>query len=140
MPSADLLLDTSCAVALLSPDHRAHDLVEAYCEGKTLGLSGHALFETYAVLTRTPNLKVSPADAAALIDDNFTANAYLSAPRAARLPAELAQADIGGGSVYDALVGAAAAEAGIALLTLDARAERVYAALGVAHVTLRQPD
>jgi predicted nucleic acid-binding protein len=131
MPSADILLDTSCAIALLSPDHNAHDTVEAECEGKVLGLAGHALFETYSVLTRAPSVKVSPVDAEELIADNFTANVWLSSKAASKLVASLAKAGIGGGSVYDALVGSAAKEAGITLLTLDVRAERIYAALDV---------
>jgi len=126
MPNADLLLDTSCAVALLSPDHDAHLLVEAECAGKTLGLSGHALFETLAVLTRTPSIKVTLPDAIALVEDNFTSNVWLSATAAAALPRKLQESGVVGGSIYDALVGMAAAEHGITLLTLDRRAQPTY--------------
>jgi len=130
MPSADLLLDTSCAVALLAPDHAAHAAVEAACAGLTLGLAGYALFETLAVLTRTPGIKVSIADAVALIEDNFPANRWPTAAVAAALPGSLKAAGIDGGRIYDALVAAAAAEAGLPLLTLDTRAQPTYQALG----------
>jgi len=130
MPSADLLLDTSCAIALLSPDHDAHLVVEEACEGKTLGLSGHAMFETLAVLTRTPAIKVSLTDAVAMVEDNFPANVWLSARAAAALPANLLESGISGGRIYDALVGMAAAEHGITLLTLDRRAGPTYDSVG----------
>ena len=129
--SADLLLDTSCAIALLSPDHEAHQLVEEACQGKTLGLAGHALFETLAVLTRAPAVKVALADAVALVEDNFFANAWPPGDCAAALPAKLLAAGITGGRVYDALVGVAAAESGVTLLTLDRRAKPTYESLGV---------
>jgi len=130
MPSADLLLDTSCAVALLSEDHEAHLLVEAECEGKTLGLSGHALFETLALLTRTPSIKVALPDAIALVEDNFTASVWLSGAAAAALPRKLTGSGVSGGSIYDALVGMAAAEHGVTLLTLDRRARPTYESVG----------
>jgi predicted nucleic acid-binding protein len=140
MPSADLLLDTSCAIALLSPNHDAHLLVEYECEGKTLGLSGHALFETLAVLTRTPSIKVTLADAIALVEDNFTASVWLSAASAATLPMKLMESGISGGSIYDALVGIAAAEHGITLLTLDRRAKPTYESIGVSFHLLEAPS
>jgi len=130
MPSADLLLDTSCAIALLAPDHQAHHVVEAACEGHTLGLSGHALFETLSVLTRTPSIKVTLADAVALIEDNFTGNVWLSEAAAVALPGKLVESGVIGGRVYDALVGMAAAEHGVTLLTLDRRAQPTYESVG----------
>jgi len=139
MPSADLLLDTSCAIALLSPDHDAHQVVEDECEGKTLGLSGHALFETLAVLTRTPAIKVTPADAVALIEDNFTSSVWLSPSSAAALPKKLMQSGVSGGRIYDALVGMAAAEHGVTLLTLDGRAKPTYESVGAPFRLLETP-
>ena len=139
MPNADLLLDTSCAIALLSPDHEAHQLVEAECEGKTLGLSGHALFETLAVLTRTPSIKVTLANAVALIEDNFTCNPWPSATLVATLPTKLLEAGISGGRIYDALVGMAAVESDVTLLTLDRRAKLTYESIGVPFHLLETP-
>ena len=127
-----VLLDTSAAVALILEDHDAHTATVAAVHGRRLGLAGHAWFETYSVLTRLPgNLRRSPADAARLLAHNFPATGYLSEAVAAALGAEFAQLGIAGGSVYDALVGAAARHHGQPLLTRDDRARPTYGALGV---------
>ena len=127
-----VLLDTSAAVALILEDHDAHAATVAAVHGRRLGLAGHAWFETYSVLTRLPgNLRRSPADAARLLDHNFPASVYLSETVAATLGVEFARLGIAGGSVYDALVGAAARHHGQALLTRDDRARPTYGALGV---------
>ena len=137
MRNADLLLDTSCAISLLSPDHEAHRVVEDECLGRTLGLAGHALFETLAVLTRTPSVKVTLADAVALVEDNFVANVWPEATAAAALPRNLLEAGIAGGRIDDALVGLAALERGIVLLILDRRAKATYESLGVPYRLLQ---
>jgi predicted nucleic acid-binding protein len=66
-----------------------------------------------------------------LIKANFPHNRFLSANAAAALLAELHSTGIAGGSVYDALVGAAAKEHGITLCTRDQRAIETYRALDV---------
>ena len=73
-------VDTSVAVPLLVASHRQHRMVAQWAKGRILGLSGHALAETYSVLTRLPgDARVDPADAVALIDDNFAQSFPLSA-------------------------------------------------------------
>jgi toxin FitB len=47
-------VDTSVAVPLLMSSHHAHPVIAAWAMGRSLGLSGHALAETYSVLTRLP--------------------------------------------------------------------------------------
>ena len=49
-----LLVDTSVAVALTVADHEDHEATIAAVGGRRLGLSGHAVFETFSVLTRLP--------------------------------------------------------------------------------------
>ncbi len=97
-----------------------------------MGLSGHALFETYSVLTRlpTPNRR-SPETVARLIRHDFPINRQLSPEAADELLGDLASAGITGGSVYDALVAATALESGLPLLTCDRRALPVYQALRI---------
>lgn len=131
--SADvLLLDTSAAIALVRPGQDGHDRVLAAAKGRKLGLSGHATFETYSVLTRLPPPQnLSAATAARLIAVNFPHSRYLSPKRSGRLLADLAESGISGGSVYDALVGAAAVEHDLPLLSFDRRAEPVYRSIGV---------
>jgi predicted nucleic acid-binding protein len=129
---APLLLDTSAAVALVVQDHEAHEATLRAVHGQSLGLAGHAWFETYSVLTRLPGgLRRSPSDIAVLLAHDFPASVFLSREGALALGIELAQLGISGGAVYDALVGAAAREHDCVLVTGDVRARPVYDALGV---------
>jgi predicted nucleic acid-binding protein len=126
------LVDTSTAVALVVEDHEAHVAMLDAIQGRRLGLAGHAWFEAYSVLTRLPaGLRRSPADALRLLAHNFPASGFLGEAEAARLGGELARLGISGGAVYDALVGAAARQHGLPLVSADARARPVYEALGV---------
>ena len=126
------LLDTSTAVALVVEDHEAHGATLDAVRGRRLGLAGHAWFETYSVLTRLPaGLRRSPADALRLLARNFPASGFLGEAEAAGLGGELAGLGISGGAVYDALVGAAARQHRLPLVSGDARARPVYEALGV---------
>lgn len=129
----DLLVDTSVAVAMVVADHEHHvRTLEALGHRRT-GLAGHAAFETFSVLTRLPPpARRTPDVVARLMAENFPRNCYLSADGATALLDGLARAGIAGGSVYDALVGAAAAEHGIVLATRDRRALDTYRALDVA--------
>jgi predicted nucleic acid-binding protein len=126
------LLDTSAAIALLVEDHEAHGATLDAVRGRRLGLAGHAWFETYSVLTRLPApLRRSPADAGRLLAHNFPATAFLGEAGSAALGDELVRLGVSGGSVYDALVGAAARQRGRPLVTGDVRARSVYEGLGV---------
>lgn len=125
-------VDTSVAIPLLMTSHGSHRVVAAWAEGRTLGLCGHALAETYSVLTRLPgDARVDAADAVALIDDNFAASLQLGARAARTAHRELARRGIAGGATYDGLVALAAREHGAVLVTRDARARPTYEALGV---------
>lgn len=99
--------------------------------GRDVALSGHALAETYSVLTRLPDdLRLAPADAARLIDERFASPLLLGVRTGRRLPGVLSKAGITGGAVYDALVALAALEHGCELATRDARAKATYEAMG----------
>jgi toxin FitB len=128
-----LLLDTSTAIALIVEDHDGHAATVAAIRGHRLGLAGHAWFETFSVLTRLPGaMRRSPADAVRLLANNFPERAFLGEPEAAALGAELARRGIAGGSVYDALVAAAARHHDHPLLSRDRRALPTYGAMGIA--------
>lgn len=130
--SADLLLDTSAALAILRDASPSHETTFALTQGMTLGLSGHALFETFSVLTRLPGAnRLSGSYAAEVIRREFPASVALPPDVSLHAPVTLSQAGIAGGSVYDGLVGLAAKAAGITLLSCDRRAASTYAALGV---------
>ncbi len=127
-----ILVDTSVAVALVVADHVAHEAVVDALRGRRLGLSGHAFFETYSVLTRLPgHARRDPEDVGRALAHNFPESRFLGADDAARLAKRLATLQISGGSVYDALVGEAAARAGLPLATRDERAMDVYGVLDV---------
>jgi predicted nucleic acid-binding protein len=111
--------------------HEAHAEVVSWWNGREVALSGHALAETYAVLTRLPgDLRLEPVDAVRLIGERFAAPLTLDAERFHTLPESLARLGIAGGAVYDALVALAAAEHGAELGTRDLRAKETYERVG----------
>jgi predicted nucleic acid-binding protein len=127
-----IAVDTSVAVPLLVTSHSQHSAVLKWAQGRVLGLCGHALAETYSVLTRLPgDARVRPADAVELIDQNFAASFALGARTARAAHRELARRGIAGGATYDGLVALAAREHRAVLVTRDARAKSTYEALGV---------
>src|SRR5262245_48168256 len=115
-----VLLDTSAAVALSVEDHVHHAATVDALGGRKLGLAGHAAFETFSVLTRLPPpARRPPAVIARLLATNFPHTRFLSSEAAHTLFGELANGEIAGGAIYDALVGAAAREHGAVLVTHD---------------------
>ncbi|AXE37406.1 type II toxin-antitoxin system VapC family toxin [Acidipropionibacterium virtanenii] len=131
-PSPRLAVDTSVAIPLLVRSHVQHRAVAEWASGRTLTLSGHALAETYSVLTRLPgDARVSPQDAVTLIEENFTEPLILSASAARHAPRELASSGVAGGATYDGLVALASREHDAVLVTRDSRARSTYQALDV---------
>lgn len=125
-------IDTSVAVPLLVVSHREHAVVDRWATERSLVLSGHALWETYSVLTRLPgDARVAAIDAVSLIDDNFDDVLVLNANQVKDAHRELAHRGITGGATYDGLVALAARAHGTTLVTRDARARSTYEALGV---------
>lgn len=125
-------VDTSVAVPLVVRSHHDHAAVVRWWNGQEVALSGHALVETYSVLTRLPgDARLAPADAARLLSARFSPPLLLSNSRARKLPITLSRLGIAGGAVYDAIVALAAKEHEAALATRDARARGTYDAVGV---------
>ena len=125
-------LDTSVAIPLLVQTHRHHEAVVRWWSGREVALSGHALAETYSVLTRLPgDLRLDPPDAARLIAERFGAPLLLDPATASGLPQVLSGLGIAGGAVYDALVALAARSHGASLATRDLRAKATYDLVGV---------
>jgi predicted nucleic acid-binding protein len=126
-----LALDTSVAVPLLIQTHQAHTTVLRWWAGRQVVLAGHALVETYSVLTRLPgDLRLAPADAARLLRERFGPALILGPQLSARLPDVLSEHGIAGGAVYDALVALTAVEHDFTLATRDLRAKTTYESLG----------
>ena len=126
-----LALDTSVAIPLLVQTHRDHAAIVRWCDARQLVLSGHAVAETYSVLTRLPgDVRITPVDAARLLGDWFGAPLLLGPETAARLPEVLSGLGIAGGAVYDAIVALAAVEHDAELATRDVRAKATYETVG----------
>lgn len=141
MTAPTLSVDTSVAVPLLVASHERHRAVAEWARGRSLTLSGHALAETYSVLTRLPGTaRVAPADAVVLIDENFDEVLVLSKAVARGVHLELASRRVAGGATYDGLVAVAAREHGATLVTRDARARATYERLGVTVEVLADRD
>ncbi len=130
--SLDALVDTSVAVALVVGDHEHHAATFQAVGDRRLGLAGHAAFETFSVLTRLPPPnRRTPAAVARILASGFPGTRFLEPAVANGLLDRLASEGIAGGSVYDALVGAAASEHGLTLVTRDRRALDTYRKLDV---------
>src|SRR3954470_16628240 len=94
-----VLLDTSTAIAIILEDHQAHDSTLEAMRGRQLGLSGHAWFETYSVLTRLPaGLRRSPDDVLRILISNVPASEFLGESQAADLAKDLGRLRIAGGA------------------------------------------
>lgn len=78
-----------------------------------------------------PPHRVAPAQAAAALAALPLRTLELPGAEHLALPALLAKEGIGGGAIYDALVGATAKHHGMRLLTRDRRARPTYDALGI---------
>jgi toxin FitB len=125
-------VDTSVAVPLLVRSHNEHAAVVRWWSGQEMALSGHALAETYSVLTRLPgDARLAPADAVRLLNVRFATPLVISGAQARKLPDTLSRLGIAGGAVYDALVALAAKEHRAALATRDSRARATYDLVGV---------
>jgi len=125
-------VDTSVAVAALDAGHAAHAICLSAIRKHRPGLSGHAAFETFSVLTRMPGaLSIDAPTAQGIISRVFPEVHWLEADAARSLLDRLGAVGIVGGSVYDALVGEAARINKTVLLTRDHRARRTYDLLGV---------
>ncbi len=127
-----IALDTSVVVAALVGWHEAHERARQAARGG--GIPAHALLESYSVLTRLPAPhRLEPGVASSLLAGWFPSERILmpGSGLVQSIVARLADAGIGGGAAYDALVGLTAAEHGAELRTRDHRAAATYDALSV---------
>jgi predicted nucleic acid-binding protein len=127
-----IAVDTSVVVAAFASWHEANRAALAALAHRPR-IPAHVMAESYSVLTRLP----PPHRAPAQVVSEFLAARFpgppLTLPGRHYLPVlgELAGLGIGGGSVYDALIGVTARQARATLLTRDRRAALVYDALAV---------
>jgi predicted nucleic acid-binding protein len=123
--------DTSLVVAAFASWHGSHEAARGALDSG-LRLIEHCGLETYSVLTRLP----PPHRVSADVVRDFLAARFpeplLRLSPAAHKAFILGLADRGivGGSAYDALVAATAAECGAELFSCDRRALRIYEQYG----------
>jgi len=125
-------LDTSVSVPHLMKNAEHHRAVSDRLRDLDCRLTHQSLAETYAVLTRLPgDARLTPQDAATLIDESFGKPALLAPSDAGTIHDVLSQAGISGGATYDGVTALAARKHRLRLVTRDARAIATYRALGV---------
>lgn len=124
-------VDSSVAVASFAPWH-PHHATARRALGEGARIVGHAILETYSVLTRLPNTLRAPAP----VVGDFLARRFpepflvLDAEALRRFQDRLPARGVEGGAVYDALIAATAEAFGATLLTLDRKALRTYERCG----------
>ncbi len=118
------LLNTSAVVAALMPAHLRHTWARPYFGVEGAAVCAHTLAEVYAVLTASPQFRVSPEVAAQTVEELAThlkvvpmePELYLKSTR------RLAKLGLGGGAIYDALIAETALKSGAGqLVTLNAK-------------------
>ena len=124
-------IDANCMIAVVCEWHADHRAARAEIErrldrGERMSVAAHALTEAYSVLTRFPAPhRLACADAWKVLKAGFAESGTvvtLTAAQQLLLLRRLADNGVGGGRVYDALIGECAAKAGAGvLLTFNPR-------------------
>ena len=126
--------DTSVLVAGFVSSHRFHeDVMPALGEVQRRGnLIAHTIAEAYSVLSSPSGVyRAEPVAVVAYLDQFIAEEPIPVRPPSYREALDLlAGANRAGGAVYDALIGLAARDAEVTLLSLDARAQPVYELCG----------
>jgi len=124
--------DTSLVVAAFASWHQSHEAARRALDGG-LRLIEHCALETYSVLTRLPAPHRAPGSVVRdFIEARFPeAFLRLNPPDYRAFVLKLPAQAITGGSSYDALVAATAANFNAELVTCDRRALPIYERYGV---------
>ena len=131
--AAPLTCDTSVVIAGVSSWHADHTLGRARL-AEVDWLPAHVLAEAVSVLSRLPDGYAVPlVDAVAMVRRIADGRVrQLRGDRYLLTFGAVGSAGLGGGAIYDAIIGATAREHGATLLTLDRKAQRTYQAVGAA--------
>jgi predicted nucleic acid-binding protein len=114
-----VVIDANCLIAAALPQHEHHavtlaDLGRRRAEGHTFVMAANAVVEAYAVMTRLPPPhRLSPADAAAVLDRNWGASECiaLTGSETWRVLRQHAATGLAGGRIYDGAIAACARKA-----------------------------
>jgi predicted nucleic acid-binding protein len=127
--------DTSVLIAGFDSTHPFFSQAEKALAGvKRAGrLVGHTIAETFAVLSAPAGpYPALPGDVVAYLEQFLEREPIGIAPAAyPDAIGELSAAGVAGGAVYDGLIGLSSKRHGAELVSLDVRAARTYARLGV---------
>lgn len=127
--------DTSVLIAGFDSTHPFFSHAEqALADVKRAGrLVAHTIAETFAVLSAPAGpYPALPRDVVAYLEQFLEREPIGIAPAAyPGAVAELSSAGVAGGAVYDGLIGLSAQRHGAELVSLDVRAARTYARVGV---------
>jgi predicted nucleic acid-binding protein len=125
-------LDSSVLVAAFAEWHEAHDVARREFKRQVVAV-GHALAETYSVLTRLPEPhRAAPSLVAAFLQQKaFGDPMLLDAASTRALPSRLVELGVVGGATYDAVIALTAAAHSAILVSLDQRAVVTYGRCGV---------
>ncbi len=131
MAARPLTADSSVVIPSLILWHPLHNAAAAAVKS-VRRLPAHALLESFAVLNRLPAPRaIPPRVAERLLAHSFPDQPLALGPEGYQtLVHKLAEADLGGGLIYDAVIAATAAENGFRILTADRRAVPIYALMG----------
>ena len=132
-----IAVDTSVVVAAFAAWHEAHDAALAAL-GRRPQLPAHAALESFSVITRLPPPHRAGAGLVAEFLTRWFPRPYLTLSGKAhrQLLGAAVESGIRGGAIYDALIAAAAREAGATLLSRDGRAAATYALVGASYELL----
>lgn len=125
-------LDSSVLVAAFAEWHESHELARRECHRRVHPI-GHALAESYSVLTRLPEPhRAGPSLVARFLQQKMFADPLVLDATATRLlPTRLAELAVAGGATYDAVIALTAAAHDAVLVSLDHRAAATYGRCGV---------
>ena len=127
-----IAVDSSVVVAAFASWHEGNRSASEILRKKPR-IPAHVLAETYSVLTRLPPPHRAAAPTVVAFLERSFPQAPLTLPAGAwrHLLRQVSDAEIAGGAVYDALIGATSRHAGATLVTRDRRATTVYEKLEV---------
>lgn len=133
-----IAVDSSVVIAGFASWHEQHPAAVKVLARKPR-LVAHAALETYSVLTRLPPPHRAQAGLVRQFLQGRFPEPFLCLPedRHRDLVTVLAERQILGGRVYDALIGFTAAAHDATLVSLDQRASLIYESVGVA---VEHPD
>jgi toxin FitB len=130
-----ITVDSSVLIPALRRSHPAHEVARAALRQPGLRLLAHVTAETFTQLTRA-RPRVHPAVVVEALRALDKRPVSLSGEQYLATLQRCVDGALVGGAVYDALIAAAAREAGLRLVSLDQRAVRTYATMGVDHQLL----